>query len=232
MKSILSNKYLYLISLLLFIENIALVSMLSSLVIAGGVIYFYFFKKYELSLVFLLLSSAYVNTSYSIYDLKLFYVLLFIISILAINKNELQISKKWAFIYISFFTFYTILGFIFVVYGANLILNFIVDDKELLSGYILYLMLITYFLELHHSLSASIYVSTNDIPFVVPSIVSGVSIVILGYCLMGYYSLLGIVFAQFLVQIVFNNWYPTYKLLKYLEIPFKEYMLTLTKGVK
>ncbi len=82
-------------------------------------------------------------------------------------------------------------------------------------------------LEAHHAAHAQVYMTSNHVPFLLPSLLSGLVIMMLGYIILPGYGLLGLVFVQLLVQISFNNWYPVFLLLKLLEWPFKDYIKSL-----
>lgn len=65
-----------------------------------------------------------------------------------------------------------------------------------------------FLLELNHSLCATILTTKNKIPFAIPAIVSGFFIIILSLFLTKYLNLgvLGLILAQGVVQLLYNNW--------------------------
>ena len=82
------------------------------------------------------------------------------------------------------------------------------------------------FLESHHSMNAQVYMGSNKIPFVLPSIITGL-VVLTSAMLSLYYFKLSIFFIfyiQFIVQLSFNNWYCVYKNLQLLDISFTQYI--------
>lgn len=103
-----------------------------------------------------------------------------------------------------------VLGAVIIYFLGNHILELIGANAFLISGSLLVLMLFMYMLELHHVTHATIYTATNHIPFVLPSLLSGIAMVVGGWLIIDDYGLIGIVFVQFIVQLSFNNWYPVW----------------------
>lgn len=94
------------------------------------------------------------------------------------------------------------------IFCSGKIIEFIGSDVSFVIGLELYVMALAMLLELNHSLAATLITTTNRIPFVQASIISGVAIVVISAFLVGYVGLgvLGLVSAQFFVQILYNNW--------------------------
>jgi hypothetical protein len=90
-------------------------------------------------------------------------------------------------------------------------------------------MSLTILFDMHSSFHASIYTSTNHIPFLVPSLISGAIIIGLGFYVLPIYGLIGILLVRFLIQISFNNWYAWYLSLKLLRWPFLKYIYEVPK---
>lgn len=110
-----------------------------------------------------------------------------------------------------------ILGAVILYFLGNQILELIGANALLISGSLLVFMLFMYMLELHHVTHATIYTATNHIPFVIPSLLSGIAIVVGGWLVIDDFGLTGIVLVQFIVQLSCNNWYPVwlnYKLVR------------------
>jgi O-antigen/teichoic acid export membrane protein len=63
-------------------------------------------------------------------------------------------------------------------------------------------------LEAHHSMFAQVVLTENENPFVAPALISGVFIVVLGIAGAHTFGIWGVVAAQGLVQLAFNNWWP------------------------
>lgn len=92
---------------------------------------------------------------------------------------------------------------------------------------------LTALLDMHASFHASIYTSTNHVPFLIPALISGAVIFILGYFLLPIYGVISIIMLRFLVQIAFNHWYAVVLSLRLLQWPFKNYIVELpTLGTK
>lgn len=62
-------------------------------------------------------------------------------------------------------------------------------------------------LEYHHSQYASLVLTENENPFVWPAILSGVAIFVLSWWATGHWGLWGLVVAQGVVQLLWNNWW-------------------------
>ncbi|MDK2062888.1 hypothetical protein PT520_10190 [Aliarcobacter butzleri] len=110
-----------------------------------------------------------------------------------------------------------ILGAIVIYFLGNQILELIGANTFLISGNLLVLILFMYLLELHHVTHATIYTATNHIPFVLPSLLSGIVIILGAWIMIDDYGLWGIVLVQFFVQLSCNNWYPiwlNYKIIR------------------
>lgn len=76
------------------------------------------------------------------------------------------------------------------------------DDKYL------FILGVIFFLELMHSICATIITTTNKVPFVKPAILSGLLIVVSSFILLKYTDLgvIGLIVAQGLIQLMYNNW--------------------------
>lgn len=120
-----------------------------------------------------------------------------------------------------------ILGGLLVYFFAGDALTLIESKSQLLSGNILLIMLAIYLLEMHHSIHAGIYMSTNHVPFMVPAIFSGIAIVVAGFYSVHTWGIYGVVLSQLLVQAAFNNWYPVYLSLRIQKISFFNYLTSL-----
>jgi O-antigen/teichoic acid export membrane protein len=101
------------------------------------------------------------------------------------------------------------------------------SDNKLVPLALLIIMGLTNLLDMHASYHAGIYTSTNHIPFLWPTIISGAVIFIIGYFLLPGYGIVGLVMLRFLVQLAFNNWYAVVLSLKLLKWPFRNYIYEL-----
>jgi len=90
------------------------------------------------------------------------------------------------------------------------------------SSVVLFLFFVA-ILETNHSLFAAFIMAKNEVPFVVPAVVSALCIIAGSYWTISVYqSVLGAVFIQFLVQAAFNNWYWPKVYLKSLNLSVKD----------
>lgn len=119
------------------------------------------------------------------------------------DKLRIIIGKIIAvslFLYIiGFVFFYFLQGFIITIFDAKV--GFLPDEYLLLLA-------VVYLLELNHTICATILTTANRIPFVKPSLISGLVIVIFSLLVVKYSSLsiLGLIGVQFIVQLSYNNW--------------------------
>jgi len=87
-----------------------------------------------------------------------------------------------------------------VVFGAGYF------NVPLIPVWQLALLGVIYALEINHTIAANVIAASNSIPFVVPSVVSGLATVCLGFILVQEFEIFGLIIAQGLVQIAYNNW--------------------------
>lgn len=118
--------------------------------------------------------------------------------------------------------------FLFVFLNLALIIMLIgIDFFSLLnplSSYsiILFLFIMGLF-ELQHGLHAQIYMGSNEIPFVIPSLVSA-ALILLGHNLIDDLTIIDIISIQFFVQLSCNNWHPIYMNTKLLKFNISSYL--------
>ncbi len=117
-----------------------------------------------------------------------------------------------------------IVTFLLIGLFGNYALGLLNINKSLLATNLFVIMALTQFLDLHSSYHAGIYTSTNHIPFLIPSIVSGAIIVAIGFYILPIYGLMGIILVRFLIQLSFNNWYAMFLSLKLLKWPLYRYI--------
>jgi O-antigen/teichoic acid export membrane protein len=111
-----------------------------------------------------------------------------------------------------------------IYFIGNTVLVFFGIDHQLVEPTVLVLMSISVTLEMHHAIHSQIFMGSNKVPFLIPSIVSAAAIVVIGYFAVQYYGIIGVVVTQMLVQLFLNNWYPVYLNLKLLEWEFLSYL--------
>ncbi len=136
-----------------------------------------------------------------------------------VSEAKSEISKQ---------LFLTILlmlsGFLFIWFFGNAILDLLNIDIRFVSGLIYFIFMLSVFLDSHATMQGTVYISTNHVPFLIPSLVSGALMVIFGFLVLPYYGLLGLVTVKLLVGLGINNWYSTYLSLRLLNWNFLDYL--------
>jgi O-antigen/teichoic acid export membrane protein len=140
-------------------------------------------------------------------------------------KNDKQNMKVMASGYMFLGLSIMVLSFIFLALFGNTALSMLSKSSRLLPTGILIFMLMSQILDSHATFHAGIYISTNHVPFVIPSLVSGIIILGLGFLVLPVYGLMGIIMVKFLVQISFGNWYAMVLSLRLLNWPLKNYIV-------
>lgn len=97
-------------------------------------------------------------------------------------------------------------------------------DTRFLPLAILLVIFATEVLNWHSAFHASIYISTNQVPFLIPSTVSGGLIIGLGLLVLPRYGVMGLVLTQFFIQLAFNNWFAVWLSLGLLKWNFFNYL--------
>ena len=84
------------------------------------------------------------------------------------------------------------------------------QENLLLEPNLLILMALIYLLELNHGNHAQLYLTKNHQPFLLPSLLSGIAILVLSLPASTYLGIFGLLLVQGIVQLAYNNWYPLY----------------------
>lgn len=121
---------------------------------------------------------------------------------------------------------------IVAVLGINFVggplLDMVAKSKHgLLEGAPLWILSLWMLLESHHSAHAQAYMTTNDVPFMWPALLSGMMILCVGWFAIQWHGVLGLSLVLLLVQSAFNNWYPVYLNLRSLQWRFWDYTCDL-----
>jgi hypothetical protein len=111
-----------------------------------------------------------------------------------------------------------------VAFFGNGVLEMLGIETRFVPMTLLLIMAVTEILDLHASFHATIYTSTNHVPFVLPATISGALILLVGFQVITPYGVLGIVLTKFVIQFLFNNWYAPILSLKLLKWPFFKYV--------
>lgn len=98
-------------------------------------------------------------------------------------------------------------GIAFVLLG-NSVLNIIGSQTKFLSSSMLIIAIIISFLERNHSFAAGFLLAKNEVPFFLASLWSGGATVILLWILLYFFNcgIWGLVLAQGIIQIIYQNW--------------------------
>ncbi len=99
-------------------------------------------------------------------------------------------------------------GFILFYLLSEYVIKIIHPKVGFLDDKYLFILGVIFFLELMHSICATIITTTNKVPFVKPAILSGLLIVVSSFILLKYTDLgvIGLIVAQGLIQLMYNNW--------------------------
>lgn len=102
-----------------------------------------------------------------------------------------------------------IVGSLFIIFAGDYILFIFHSKTKLLNFDMTGFMLIYLYLEYNHSNFATIITTNNEVPFVKASIYSGCAVVLLALFNIQIIrlGLWGLLMAQFIAQIAYNNWY-------------------------
>jgi O-antigen/teichoic acid export membrane protein len=105
-------------------------------------------------------------------------------------------------------------GALLIILFGNTVLQWIHAKTLLLPPAQLAVFLLIYFLEMFHSCHASLVVSENVNPFVLPALLSGLAIVVLSYILTPIWGVWGMLLSFGFVQLCFNNWWPVLRAIR------------------
>lgn len=125
-------------------------------------------------------------------------------------------------------TWFSFISFFLIIFGQYC-LDVINITTPLLDKEFILILCICYVLEMHHSIHAQIYISSNKVPFLLPALYSGLTIFFTSSFIIESSGVLGILLVQFFVQLSVNNWYPVYKSLGLLNWSFKDYLISFKK---
>ena len=144
-------------------------------------------------------------------------------------KNDVKNLKRFFSISVVASWVSYISGGIFIVLFGNMAMKLMGSATSLLSPQILMFMLLYLFLEFNHGSIFSTFITTkNEVPFIGPSLVSGIVIVALSITLVSLtgLGLKALLLSQCLVQLVYNNWKWPYIVLKEMKMSVAELVST------
>jgi O-antigen/teichoic acid export membrane protein len=140
-------------------------------------------------------------------------------------RNDIKNMKTTAAGYMFLGMVIMVVAFIITIIFGNPALALLNKETQLLPLGILIIMVLTQLLDSHATYHAGIYISTNHVPFLLPTIISGVIFLTAGFIIMPIYGLFGIILLKFLIQVSFNNWYSVILSLRLLKWPLKNYLV-------
>jgi O-antigen/teichoic acid export membrane protein len=146
-----------------------------------------------------------------------------------VAQKKLDVLKARSSEYIFTGMFIFIAACLGIAIFGNWALSLLDTSTRFLEPELFLIMCLSVMLDLHASFHATIYTSTNHIPFLIPSLISGALIIGLGFLVLPIYGLVGILMVRFIVQMSFNNWYAVYVSLKLLNWPFLRYLTDVPK---
>ena len=118
-----------------------------------------------------------------------------------------------------------IAGGIALIFGGNYVLQLVGSKTMLLPKGELALALLVFGLAMHHILYASLVVSENQNPFVLPSLLSGAGTVLFSVLLTPHFGVLGMLLAQGCIEACFDNWWPIHRAIQGLGLSWTEYWI-------
>lgn len=135
------------------------------------------------------------------------------------------------YIFLGLFVMFALFGLIILL--GNPILAVLHFKTRFVPLTILIVIAVTEILDNHSSYHASIYTSTNHVPFLLPAVLSGAMIILVGFYVLPLYGVLALVLSKLIIQSAFNNWYSVSLSLRLLHWNFFNYMKDLPRyGIK
>ncbi len=144
-------------------------------------------------------------------------------------QKKLQELKVRSSQYIFLGMILLIAACLFIALFGNWTLNILHTNTRFLPPGLLFIMCLSILLDMHSLFHGTLYTTTNHIPFLIPSVVSGVLIIGIGFYVLPIYGLLGILLVKLLVQLSFNDWYAMSLTLKLLHWPLARYIIEVPK---
>jgi len=142
---------------------------------------------------------------------------------LAAQKNLPELRKKASqYMFLGFSVM--ILAIVALMTLGNPALEFLGTPTRFLPFMFLGIIALTEILDLHASFHATIYTSTNDVPFVIPALGSGALILVVGFWVIPTHGVMGILMAKFFIQFLVNNWFAPFLSLRLLKWPLHRYL--------
>ena len=114
----------------------------------------------------------------------------------------------------------------FAILG-NLLLGFLGIEKSIIPIpiYIVYTLMLL--VSMHSRVHGTIYLTTNEMPFYIPSILTGGIVILFGFLVLPHYGLMGVVVVQLVATCLVNAWLAPYMVLKLLNWKWYNYVRDL-----
>ncbi len=111
-------------------------------------------------------------------------------------------------------------GYLFIGIFGNLMLESLGIHIRFVSGFLYFVLALSVLLDTYSATNTNVYISTNHIPFMYPTLISGILIISIGFLILPIYGLLGVVTLRLIIELCYNYWYPNYLNLKLLNWKF------------
>lgn len=121
-------------------------------------------------------------------------------------------------------------GAVVIIFAGQKVIHIIGSKTNLLPINMIAFMGLYLFLEFNHSMFATFITTGNEVPFAKPSIISGFAIVVVSLIFVNilHLGIWGLMLAQSIVQISYNNWKWPYVVMKQFRISiFKMFHITI-----
>lgn len=147
-------------------------------------------------------------------------------SALRIMGDKENLLKEFAYSMNLYYGLF-VCGAAFLVFVCPSLLTLLGSNTRLPSTLILGIFAVIVLLEGNHSNFAGFIITKNDIPFVKPSIIAGVAIILGDYYSLVFttFGILGLVLVQGIVQIAYANWKWPYYVCKEFEVGFVSFLI-------
>lgn len=123
------------------------------------------------------------------------------------EQNFHELKRLYRYSILSLIVVIVAGGAVFVGFG-DWALSLIKSDTSFLPTQMLCAMLVIYFLEHNHSVSAGFIMADNKIPFFIPSLLSGAGTIVLMWLFLSVFDMgvWGMILAPGIAQLVYQNW--------------------------
>ena len=146
--------------------------------------------------------------------------------LMAVKKYDILKKDASKSIFLSFLIL--IAGLVAFGLIGNYLLELLGIDNRLVNANIYIILSIIMTLDLHARIHGLFYISTNSVPFLIPSLITGAAMVVFGYFASKSYGIIGVVLVQLIVNAMCNFWFSTYLSLKLIRWPFLNYLYDIT----